>query len=455
MDMNDKQARILVVDDDPGSLSAMKEVLDRAGYEVIAVRNGAEAYQLLNSNQFDLVLTDLKMPNINGIEILNAARRIEPSISVIIITGFGSIESAVEAMKSGATHYLTKPINIDELRVVVKNALEKQKLIAENIQLKKKIEQKFGYENIIANSKPMHEIIETIKQIAPTRANILITGDSGTGKELIANAIHYNSNRRNEPLIKLHCAALAEGVLESELFGHEKGSFTGAIRSRKGMFELADNGTLFLDEVSEIPLSTQVKLLRVIEEQEFMRVGGTKNINVDVRIIAATNKDLKQAVAAGRFRDDLFFRLNVVGIHIPPLRERRDDIPIMIHRFLEEIASQNNRPVPYISPEAIAALVNYSWPGNVRELMNVIESVVVTLRNDTIQISDLPRQIALVPAVESRQTDLPVGLSMEEAEKELIRKTMASVNGNRTKTAEILRIGLRTLHRKIKQYHLA
>jgi two-component system, NtrC family, response regulator HydG len=340
------------------------------------------------------------------------------------------------------------------LRVVVKNAIEKQRLIAENILLKKKIEQKFGFENIIANSKPMHEIIETIEQIAPTRANVLITGESGTGKELIANAIHYHSPRVKEELVKLHCAALAEGVLESELFGHEKGAFTGAIKSRKGMFELADNGTLFLDEVSEIPLSTQVKLLRVIEEQEFMRVGGSKSIKVDVRIVAATNKDLRQAVAAGRFRDDLFFRLNVVEIHIPPLRERQDDIQIMIKRFLEEAAQQNHKPIPSISPEAISALVEYAWPGNVRELRNVIESVLVTLRTETIQIADLPHQISKVSFTERRQPELPVGLSLEEAEKELIRKTLASYAGNKTKTAEILQIGLRTLHRKIKQYNL-
>lgn len=452
--MDNKLAKILVVDDDQGSLSAMQEVLDRAGYEVIAVRSGAEAYQLLNATQFDLVLTDLKMPTIDGMEILNAAKRIDPNIGVIIITGYGSIENAVNAMKSGALHYLSKPINIDELRVVVKNALEKQQLIAENLLLKKTIEQKFGFENIIANSRPMHEIIETIKQIAPTRANVLITGESGTGKELIANAIHYHSTRANAALIKLHCAALAEGVLESELFGHEKGAFTGAVRSRKGMFELADNGTLFLDEVSEIPLSTQVKLLRVIEEQEFMRVGGSKNIKVDVRIVAATNKDLKQAVADGRFRDDLFFRLNVVGINIPPLRNRKDDIPIMIQRFLTESAQENNKPIPSISPEAISALVEYQWPGNVRELRNVIESVLVTLKGDTIQITDLPRQISPVSSVIPRQPELPVGLSIEDAEKELIRRTLDGVKGNKTKAANILKIGLRTLHRKIKQYNL-
>ncbi|MDI6783291.1 MAG: sigma-54 dependent transcriptional regulator [bacterium] len=447
-------SKILVVDDDPGSLSAMTEALERVGYELYPARSGAEAFQLLNSNQVDLVLTDLKMPTIDGMEILTAARRIDPNIGVIIITGYGSIENAVEAMKSGATHYLTKPINIEELQLVVKNALEKQKLIAENIQLKKKIEQKYGFENIIANSKPMHEIIETIKQIAPTRANVLITGESGTGKELIANAIHFHSTRANEPLIKLHCAALAEGVLESELFGHEKGAFTGAIRNRKGMFELADNGTLFLDEVSEIPLSTQVKLLRVIEEQEFMRVGGIKSIKVDVRIIAATNKDLKQAVADGKFRDDLFFRLNVVGIHIPPLRERQEDIPIMVTRFFAEVAKENNKPVPTISQEAIPALARYDWPGNVRELRNVIESVLVTLRSDTIQISDLPTYISKLPAPTGQQAELPVGLSMEEVEKEMIHRTLSRVNGNRTKAATILKIGLRTLHRKIKQYGL-
>ncbi|MCX7920204.1 MAG: sigma-54 dependent transcriptional regulator [bacterium] len=448
------KSKILVVDDDPNSLAAMGEALERAGYEILLARNGTEAFQILTATPPDLILTDLKMPSIDGLEILNAARRIDPNISVIIITGYGTVESAVEAMKSGAEHYLMKPINLEELRVVVKNALEKQKLIHENIQLKKKIEQKYGFENIIANSKEMHEIIETIKQIAPTRANVLITGESGTGKELIANAIHYHSNRAWAPLVKLHCAALAEGVLESELFGHEKGAFTGAIRSRKGMFELADTGTLFLDEVSEIPLSTQVKLLRVIEEQEFMRVGGTKSISVDVRIIAATNKDLKQAVAEGKFREDLFFRLNVVSIFFPPLRNRKDDIPPLIKRFLEEIAKENNRVTPHITPEAMNALVRYEWPGNVRELRNVIESIVVTLRGDTIKLTDIPPHISKLPVSTGYSAELPVGLSLEEIEKEMISRTLKSVNGNKTKAAAILKIGLRTLHRKIKQYGL-
>jgi DNA-binding NtrC family response regulator len=446
--------KILVVDDDQNTLTAMAESLARVGYEIITAKNGTEAFQLLTSAPIDLVVTDLKMPTIDGMEILTAARRINPNIGVIIITGYGTVESAVEAMKSGASNYLTKPVNIEELRLVVKNAFEKQKLIAENIQLKKKIEQKYGFENIVANSKEMHEIIETIKQIAPTRANILITGESGTGKELIANAIHYQSTRAQEPLVKLHCAALAEGVLESELFGHEKGAFTGAIRSRKGMFELADKGTLFLDEVSEIPLSTQVKLLRVIEEQEFIRVGGMKNINVDVRIIAATNKDLKQAVADGKFRDDLFFRLNVISIHLPTLRNRIDDIPLMLHRFLEETARENNKPIPQISPEAVNAFIRYDWPGNVRELRNVIESVLVTLRRDIIHLTDLPPYISKLPISPAIPAELPVGLSMEEIEKEMIRRTVSKVDGNKMKAAAILKIGLRTLHRKIKQYGL-
>jgi two-component system response regulator HydG len=450
--MSKNKPVILVVDDDRSSLDAMCETLRRTGYEVVPAHSGAEAFQYISNNEVDLVLTDLFMPTINGMEIMNAARRNDPNIAVIIFTGHGTIENAVEAMKAGAFHYLTKPVNIEELRLTVKKALERKNLISENIDLKRKIERKFGFENIIANSRKMQDILDTVVQIAPTRANVLITGESGTGKELIANAIHYNSNRKNEPIIKLNCAVLAEGVLESELFGHEKGSFTGAIKSRKGMFEMADGGTLFLDEIGDIPLSTQVKLLRVIEEREFTRVGGTESIKVDVRLIAATNRDLKKAIKEGSFREDLYFRLNVVSIEIPPLRERREDIPFMVQRFMDEFCKENAKPSMLIKKDTLEALQKYSWPGNVRELRNAIESLVVRLKEPQITLDDLPSHIR--QNEDNPAPAITVGLSINEMEKELIAKTLESVKGNKTQAAKILGIGLRTLYRKMTEYQM-
>lgn len=450
--MSKSKPIILVVDDDMSSLDAMCETLRRADYQVVPAHSGAEAFQYLSNNDVDLVLTDLFMPTINGMEIMNAARRNDPNIAVIIFTGHGTIENAVEAMKAGAFHYLTKPINIEELRLTVKKALERRELISENIDLKRKVDRKFGFENIIANSKVMQEILDTVVQIAPTRANVLITGDSGTGKELIANAIHYNSNRKNEPFIKVNCAVLAEGVLESELFGHEKGSFTGAIKSRKGMFEMADGGTLFLDEIGDIPLSTQVKLLRVIEEREFVRVGGMESIKINVRLIAATNRDLKKAIQDETFREDLYFRLNVVSLIIPPLRERREDIPIMVQRFMDEFCQENGKPSMTLRKEALEAFMKYKWPGNVRELKNAVESLVVRLKEPVITLDDLPSHIRQNDNIPSPA--LTVGLTLKEMEKELIAKTLESVKGNKTQAAKTLGIGLRTLYRKMTEYQL-
>lgn len=450
--MTKREPTILVVDDEPESLSVMSESLERVGYHVVPAKSGAEAFQYLTSNDVDVVLTDLKMPTIDGMEILIAARKNDPNTAVIIITGYGTIETAVEAMKAGAFHYLTKPINIEELRLTVKKALERKDLITENLDLKRKVDRKFGFENIIANSQRMHEILDTVVQIAPTRANVLITGESGTGKELIANAIHYNSTRKDQPFVKLNCAVLAEGVLESELFGHEKGAFTGAIKSRKGRFEMADGGTIFLDEIGDIPPSTQVKLLRVLEEREFVRVGGTENVKVDVRLITATNRDLKKAIEAGNFREDLFFRLNVVSIELPPLRERREDIPLMVQKFLEEFCKENNKPVMTVSHDALEVLVRYSWPGNVRELKNVMESLVVRLKENEIKVEDLPDQIS--HSTSGNSAVVNVGASLEDMERELIRRTLQSVDGNKTKASQILKVGLRTLHRKIKEFQL-
>ena len=450
--MDKFKSTILVVDDDPASLSAMHDTLERVGYHVVSAKSGAEAFQFITTNEVDVVLTDLNMPTINGMEILAAAKKNDPNTSVIIVTGFGTIENAVEAMKSGAFHYLTKPINIEELRLVVKKALEQRTLISENIALKRKVVRTFGFENIIAKSKQMMEIIDTVVQVAPSRANVLITGESGTGKELIANAIHYNSNRKDQPFIKLNCAVFGEGVLESELFGHEKGSFTSAVKSRKGMFEQADGGTLFLDEIGDIPPATQVKLLRVLEEREFTRVGGNEVIRVDVRLITATNKDLKKAITEGTFRDDLYFRLNVVSIEMPPLRERKDEIPLMVQKFMAEFCEDNAKPMLSIQQEALDVLQRYSWPGNVRELRNLTESLVVRSKGLEITLHDIPAHIR--ERSESTQTTMPVGTSLKDMERELILRTLESVGGNKTQAAKVLKIGLRTLYRKMEEYHI-
>ncbi len=448
--MSPIHSRLLVVDDDPGSLEAMKDALEYAGYDVVSAPSGAEAFRLLNTSEFDAVLTDLYMPTINGMEIMTAALKSDPNMPVIIFTGHATVENAVEAMKAGAFHYITKPVNVEELRITVKKALEQKKLIRENLDLKRRVNRKFGFENIIANSRKMQEILDTVVQIAPSRANVLITGESGTGKELIASAIHYNSDRKEQPFVKLNCAVLAEGVLESELFGHEKGAFTGAIKSRKGMFEQADGGTLFLDEIGDVPLSTQVKLLRVLEEREFTRVGGDSPIQVDVRIITATNRDLKGAINDGHFREDLYFRLNVVNLDLPPLRDRREDIPLMLQHFIHEFCLENNKPELILQRETLDLLTQYSWPGNVRELRNVVESLVVRLRGTEITPNDLPDSVRKVS--QSEATVMPVGTSLEDVEKDLILKTLDSVNGNKTQAAKILGVGLRTLYRKLEQY---
>jgi len=445
--------KLLIVDDEEHIRNGLKTALSLDGYNVEVAADGEEALKKLDEEDIDLLITDLKMPRVTGEELMKETLRKYPHIPVIVLTGHGTIENAVEAMRQGAYDFITKPLNIDKLSLIVKRALENSSLKIQNRELLKQLKQKYSFESIIGKSSAMKKVFETIELVAPSRANVLIYGESGTGKEIIADAIHHNSPRRDKPYIKVHCAAIPETLLESELFGHEKGAFTGAIARKRGRFELANQGTIFLDEIGELSLQMQVKLLRVIQEREFVRVGGEESIKVDVRIISATNKDLREAVKNGTFREDLYYRLNVVSIFVPPLRERKDDIPLLVHKFIEEFSKENNKQIDGITNGALQALIAYNWPGNVRELRNVIESIVVLTKNKIITEDDIPPYI-LHREEEESYLKIPVGTSLQEAEKKLIEFTLENTGGNKTKASEILKIGRKTLHRKIAEYGL-
>jgi two-component system, NtrC family, response regulator AtoC len=456
---------MLIVDDEKSTRDGLRMNF-KSDYTVYVAENGEKALEILQQHAVDIMLTDLRMEGINGLELMRIARNLRPETLVIMLTAYGSVETAVEAMKEGATDYVEKPVNLDELEIKVKRALEKHDIAEENRALKQRIQKNFGFESILGNSDKMKAVFETIKQIAPTRANVLIEGESGTGKELVANAIHNISPRKNGPFIPVHCAALAKTLLESELFGHEKGAFTGAISQKEGKFERANGGTLFLDEISEVDLDIQVKLLRFLEKWEFERVGGSRLLQVDLRLITATNKELSKLVAEGRFREDLYYRLRVVNIKLPPLRERKSDIPILIKAFMTEFASQNNKRVASVSPEAMQVLTEYPWPGNVRELKNAIESAIVFARSDTITLSDLPLQLkgnavegiagSTSPSGTAGKSPvlLPAGTSLQDAEKMLIEETLRNAGFNISRASRVLNISRRTLHRKINEYKL-
>jgi DNA-binding NtrC family response regulator len=443
---------ILVADDEKNIREGLREALELDGYEVIPAADGKEALDALGRGEIDLVISDLKMPRVSGEELLRTVAASYPTVPVIILTGHGTIESAVQAMHDGAYDFLTKPVNLDRLSLLVKRALGNRELALQNRALQEELERRSQFSNIIGRSAEMREVFELVRQVAPARTSVLITGESGVGKEMIAEALHYNSPRRDKPFIKLHCAALTETLLESELFGHEKGSFTGAVARKRGRFELAHLGTLFLDEIGEINQTVQIKLLRVLEEKRFERVGGEDTVEVDVRLIAATNRDLADAIAKGAFREDLYYRLNVVNIHIPPLRDRKDDIPLLIAAFLREFSQENGKAIEGIDPKARRALVGYAWPGNVRQLRNSIESAVVLCKGSVITLEDLP------PGIRGEQggdaVRLAVGSTLAEAEKELIRSTLAREGGNKSRAAEVLGIGRKTLHRKLQEYGL-
>ena len=472
--------KILVVDDDQASVEAAIEVLEREGYALFAASGGRKALEILAAEDVDVVITDEKMPDLSGIDLLKHIKDNYPYTQVIILTGYGSIDSAVEATRAGADGYLEKPIQINILRQTAKNALEKRSLLLQNVNLREQLDDKFGFANIIGTSKPMLEVFRMIRLVAPTNATVLIRGESGVGKELIAHAIHNHSRRKDKPYRTINCGALYRELLESELFGHERGAFTGATTRKLGVFEQTSGGTLLLDEVGEMGIETQVKFLRVLEGHEFTRLGGDAPIKTDVRIVAATNSDLEEAVKNGRFRNDLYHRINRFPIRVPPLRERREDIPLLVSAFIKEFSKEHDRPISDITPQAMDYLKNAAWDGNIRELRNVIETAIILARTETLDlgdfssdfqtsftdsevISDPDIQMGIPVGIDTPedQEDLidaddekvgRVGMTMEEIEKEAIGKTLAETGNNKKRAAEILGIGLRTLYRKLESY---
>ncbi len=444
-------SRVLVVDDDPLLRDFLMETLIRTGCTVGLAVTGEEALDRMRAEDYDIILSDVRMPNMDGMELLKAARGSLPDAEVVMMTAYGTVQNAVEAMKLGAFDYVLKPFSIDEIELVVKRALEHKSLVNQNRLLRTEVTSKYSFDNIMGKSPQMQQIFELVQTVAGRKATVLITGESGTGKELIAKAIHYNSLRREGPFIRINCAALPEGLVESELFGHEKGSFTGAVRQSRGRFELADGGTLLLDEISEISLHLQGKLLRVLQEREFERVGSGIPIQVDVRIIATSNRDLKKRIKDGQFREDLFYRLNVVPIHIAPLRERKEDIPSLAEHFLKKYNRENNCHIQGISPKVFESFMEYRWPGNVRELENYIERAVVTAKSRTLTPRDFPKELSF-GRIDMPTEEIKVGSTVHDAERKLILRTLKAQNGNRTKTAEILGISTRTLRNKLQEY---
>lgn len=451
---------ILVVDDEVNYLTVMEALLGEAGYEVITAPSALEGLKIAGASDLDLVLTDMKMPKMSGIELLDDMHRLYPDLPVIIMTAYGTVEKAVTAMKKGAFDYILKPFKNDEILVTIAKALEHRHLILKNILLHQELEKKYGFPNIVGESRPMQEILALVKRVAQSRATVLITGESGTGKELIARAIHQCSQRAQKSFVSVNCAALTETLLESELFGHERGAFTHAVAMRKGRFELADRGTLFMDEVAEMSQALQVKLLRVLQEMEFERVGGTRTIKVDVRVVAASNRDLKEEVEAGRFREDLFYRLNVVHLHIPPLRQRQEDTPLLAAHFIQKYAQENVKGKMRITPEALKLLTQYAWPGNVRELENVMERAVILCGNNLITAQDLPGELVPAPTEAKLEIDhfiplhTPLPEALESIEEQMIRRALERSGQVQVRAAELLGITKSLLQYKLKKYHL-
>jgi two-component system NtrC family response regulator len=440
---------ILIVDDERNYLVVLEALLAPEGYETLTAENAQEALRVVREADLDLVITDMKMPGMNGMDLLEACKREKPELPVIMMTAYGTIEMAVEAMTKHAYDYITKPFQNEQLKLTVRKALETQRLVKENRLLSEALSDRFKHGNMIGKSRPMQKIYDMIERVAASRASVLITGPSGTGKELIAKAIHYDGPRKDRPFISVNCGALTESLLESELFGHEKGAFTGAVAMKKGRFELADRGTLFLDEVGDMPPALQVKLLRVLQEMEFERVGGTKTIQVDVRVLSASNRNIKEDVANDLFREDLYYRLNVIHIEVPPLKERIEDIPLLIDHFIGKFQSSPARRV-MLSPEVKKALFNYNWPGNVRELENIIERAVGLCTGEVITMEDLPEY--LTQTLPLSQT-LPEAL--EELEEKLIRGALEYSDHVQAQAAEMLGISRHVMHYKMKKYGLS
>jgi two-component system NtrC family response regulator len=451
---------ILVVDDEKNYLLVLSAVLEEEGYEVLTTVSGLEALEIQKSSDLDLVLTDMKMPGMDGIELLEQIKTHDPELPVIMMTAHGTIDKAVEAMQKGAYSYILKPFDNERLTLYVKKAISLYQVVKENRRLRSAVESQYRFGKIIGKSKPMRDVFETIQKVAPSNATVLIEGESGTGKELVAKSIHFNSPRRESPFVAVNCSALAESLLESELFGHEKGAFTGAVSSKKGRFELAHGGTLFLDEIGELSQNLQVKLLRVLQEKTFERVGGVRSVAVDIRVIAATNKNLKEEMTAGRFREDLFYRLNVLHIVIPPLRERREDIRLLVNHFIEKYSSERKSapPVRGFAQDVDRLFYEYSWPGNVRELENVIERVMILSPHETITIDDLPRGFKSNLDNALHLDGIPASAklyeTLEMVERAMIQRALKMADNVQAHAAETLGIGKSGLNQKIKRYNL-
>ena len=451
--MKEKES-VLVVDDDPAHRTMLRTLLTGWGYTIFEADDGSTAIEKAHDQAFDLILMDIRMIKVSGIEALHEIKAFNPSIPIIIMTAYSSVENAVEALKSGAYDYLTKPLDFDELRLAMERAMDHRQLKEENRLLRESLGSHFDRQNIIGRSPAMVTLLETVAQVASSEATVLIMGDSGTGKEMIAGAIHYNSTRKEGPFVKINCAAITETLLESELFGHEKGAFTGAHRRKEGRFRLAHGGSIFLDEISEMSLSMQVKLLRVLQEREITRVGGEEVIHVDVRVIAATNKDLLEEIQAGRFREDLFYRLNVVTLNVPALKDRKQDIPLLAQHFLTTFSEKNKKEMKGITPQAMDRMLKHDWPGNVRELMNAVERGVVLSTSEYLDEKELPflPKDATSGDQAGSEMAIPADLPLEEVEKASILKTLEAAGGNKSEASRRLGITRRTLHKKLKKY---
>lgn len=457
-----KKAKILIAEDHELSRENLSEVLRRHGYEVMAVEDGRQARDTFIEDKYDLVITDLKMPHLDGLQLLEFIQEINPENIVIIITGHGTINTAVEAMKLGAFDYITKPLKDDLVTLTIERALSYAKLREENIALKRNLKKKYDFDNMIGYSDGMKKIFETIEKVASSDSTVMIYGESGTGKELVARAIHFNSERINSPLIAVNCGAIPEELLESELFGHEKGAFTGAISSRIGRFELANGGTIFLDEIGDMSPALQVKVLRVLQEKQFERIGGVKTLQVDVRIIAATNQDLEKAITEKRFRKDLFYRINVIPIHLPPLRERRVDIPMLANHFLRKFNKLKRKAMEKIVPEAMECLLRYPWPGNVRELENLIEMLVVLKEEGNIEVVDLPDKIVtlssaggLINGIEITDRGINYNDLIDKLEKDLLSRALEKAGGAKNRAAKLLNLNRTTFVEKLKRFKIS
>jgi DNA-binding NtrC family response regulator len=458
------RARLLIVDDELDMLDNVTRILNRAGHHCVAVADPERALQMIDTERPDLVLTDLKMPKVDGIEILRAARQTDPHLPVIIMTAYGSIESAVEAMQQGAFHYVTKPFNNEELRLLVERGLTQRRLALENVHLRGQLQTTFQFENIVGRSRAMTAVFELVKKAARSEANILIVGESGTGKELIARAVHANSPRAGGAFVPVDCASLPENLLESELFGHEKGAFTGAIKTKPGLIEVAHGGTLFLDEIAELPVGLQVKLLRALQERQIRRVGGTRQIDVDIRLVSATNRDLRDLVVKGQFREELYYRVNVIAIGLPPIRERQGDVTLLAHHFLKKYAEGRIPAFKGFESDALQMLEAYSWPGNVRELQNVIERAVALAEGETITARDLPDHLHSPRAVGTGAPAVVVGsLPLKDAKEAWMRRLEAAYlkellerhAGNISRAAREAGVDRKTLHRLINKHKLS